>query len=165
MAVTWPADFVAPNGQHMGLPTLDAEPATPEEVEVPKSLAERFAIAEKESIRHRIAADAAERELALARALIADMKRGIETRDAQIEALPRAPGDVAALERRVAELTAELEKITKDRDTATRASKAQHTAEVDTLQARHRAEVESIHAEYSRQLTKLQADLLRGGAQ
>ena len=160
LSVIWPKDYTAPDGSHPGA------------IEIPKELehdsttpAARITQLTLEANRAKSALQDAQADLGGLRIKVADLEKGIRSRDVELEVLSKKePAHSADLERLLIIAKDDAEKAVRDQETAIRHLKAQHLGELDTLKSQHQIEVNSLCEEYTRQIARLNADLERATA-
>lgn len=157
LAVTWPEDFVAPDGSSPGAAKPAAE--RPDE-RLPGDSAARLARAEDEAARYKSIAQRAEAELlgvkSDARAAVATAERLLEEeRDKRLELEKR----VSLAEQGAADAGERVEALRREHAEAIEKLRSEHAGELDTLRASTQAEIDKAFAEADRKVREAQVEV------
>lgn len=160
LVVTWPEDYVAPDGTMPGRVVVAMAPQA-----TPVSPAERLQHAEREAASARAGLIAAESEIAAMRARHTEEVRNLRGQLADVaERSGDAAKAIAEAEQRVVAAMQNADKAERDHRSALADVQARHVAEIDSLRAAHAEEMAKTLAEHDRAMSTLTAELDRATA-
>lgn len=161
LVVTWPEDYVAPDGSMPGRVSL----VTPSSTAPAATAEERVARAETDTLRAKAAALASEREIAEQRLHHAEELRDLRSTTADaVASATRAANELDAANKRADAAMRHAEEIEKGTAKLLEVRAREHAGAIDTLAAQHLGEISVLRAEHERTVLGLQADLEKATA-